>query len=222
VGATTTALTLTAGLAGKTVLARATATKAGYTAVTADSTDVVVAPGSLTAPTVAVTGKPRVGQTLTAVPTTDPQATTTRYQWLRGSSPISGATAATYRATPADLGLALHVQVTTGAAGRNDTTGTSVATAPVTLGAAALAVAVPKKVAAGKKVTVTVRRLAAGEKVVVTVGRTKVTGRANAAGLAKVKVKFTGKAGKRAVRAVGSLPDRAGRATVRVVPPRRR
>lgn len=62
---------------------------------------------------VTATGEPTIGRLLSAParPTADPDATVA-YQWLRGSSAISGASARTYRITSADLGKSLKVRVT--------------------------------------------------------------------------------------------------------------
>jgi hypothetical protein len=71
-----------------------------------DVPDVTVA----TAPK--VTGSPKVGQKLTASAGFTPADATTSYQWLRNGAAIAGATAATYTATPADLGKTISVRVT--------------------------------------------------------------------------------------------------------------
>lgn len=219
-GATTT-LALTPDLVGRTVLARTTTTRVGYADGITDSADIVVAPGVLASPAVTVAGTARVGQTLTATTTGDPQATTS-YQWLRGGVPITGATSPTYVVTVADRGQALQVRVSTTRAGYDAASATSAATPPVRLAPARLAVSAAKKVTAGKKLAVRVRGLVAGETVVVRVGSTRATARASAVGVATVRVKITGKPGKRTITVVGSQPDRTGRATLRVVPPRRR
>ncbi|WGX95727.1 hypothetical protein [Nocardioides sp. L-11A] len=67
-------------------------------------------------PTVATTpvsGATAVGATLTApgAVTADPAATTT-YQWLRGGAPVPGATGASYRLQPADVGHRISVAAT--------------------------------------------------------------------------------------------------------------
>lgn len=175
-----------------------------------------IAPGVLAAPTVSVAGKPRVKGTLTAVATTDPAASVS-YQWLRGSAPIAGATGQAYRPVAADLGKVLQVQVSTAATGYTASTTTSAATAPVALGAAKFKVTVPRKATVGKKAAITVRGLAAGERFTVTVGAKRVKGTANRAGVGKVKIKVTGKPRKRTVTVVGSVADRTGKVTLRVV-----
>lgn len=66
---------------------------------------------NLTLPT--ITGTAQAGQTLTAsTGTWYPTPTQLSYQWLRGSTPIAGATAASYAVTSADAGSTLSVRVT--------------------------------------------------------------------------------------------------------------
>ncbi|MFS3129338.1 hypothetical protein ACLM5J_13130 [Nocardioides sp. Bht2] len=62
---------------------------------------------------IVASGEPAVGRVLTAPAsvTADPAATV-RYQWLRGTSSIAGATKRSYRVQAADLGKKLHVRVT--------------------------------------------------------------------------------------------------------------
>lgn len=215
-GANSDSLVVTPDLAGKTVFANKTVTKAGHEPAFGETSDVVVALGSLAAPTVSVAGKPRVGQTLTATAKTSPSAKVT-YQWLRGSTPIRGATARTYRAGTADLDQALRVRVSASAAGYVTGSATSSATARVTLGAKKFKVSAPRKVTVGKKATITVRGLAAGERFTVKAGSRRVTAKATRRGVGTVRVKLTGKPGKRAVKVVGSLRDRVGSGTIRVV-----
>lgn len=67
-------------------------------------------PAPISGPT--ITGAVVVGETLTAAPGTwnqTPSAFT--YAWLRGGSPIDGATSPTYTVDPADIGAALSVRV---------------------------------------------------------------------------------------------------------------
>ncbi len=68
---------------------------------------------TLTAPTPKIAGKAVVGQKLTAgAGTWGPGSVSLRYQWLRGGTPISGATKTTYTPGVADAGYALSVRVT--------------------------------------------------------------------------------------------------------------
>lgn len=60
----------------------------------------------------AVTGAAVVGQALTASATAlTPAPVSVGYQWLRGDSPIPGATTASYLLTPDDVGAAVRVRV---------------------------------------------------------------------------------------------------------------
>ena len=78
-----------------------------------------------------VTGSPVVGGTMTASTRTwTPTGLGLSYQWLRGGTPIAGATSKTYPATSADVGAAAPVQVT--ASNGSSVTATSGPTAPVT------------------------------------------------------------------------------------------
>lgn len=209
-------LTVTPDLVGKTVSVNVTAIREGYVPAF-DQVDLTIAPGTLAAARVSVTGRARVGQTLTAAATVDPAATETTYQWLRSGVPIPGATARTHRVTAADLGTRLSVRTTSAAAGYTTAAGVSSTTAPVTLGAARLRVVVPSRVTVGGRATISVRGLAAGERFRVTVAGRKATGKANRAGTGKVRLKVAGKPGRRPVAVVGSVVDRRGQATLRVV-----
>jgi Ig domain of plant-specific actin-binding protein len=61
-----------------------------------------------------ITGRPNVGQVLTADATGDfsDSKATLAYQWLRDGTPITGATAKTYTVVAGDIGKALSVKVT--------------------------------------------------------------------------------------------------------------
>lgn len=68
-------------------------------------------PPTATTPT-AITGTPKVGQTLTATePTWSPEAETT-YQWQRAGSPIADATAQTYKVQQIDIAKSITVVAT--------------------------------------------------------------------------------------------------------------
>jgi Ca2+-binding RTX toxin-like protein len=84
--------------------------------------------------TVAVTGAARVGQTLSAVATlADVEGLGAfSYAWLRGGSPIAGATAASYISTLADVGQVLAVRVSFTDGAGNAESVTSTATSAVT------------------------------------------------------------------------------------------
>jgi hypothetical protein len=119
-GATTNKYTVVADDVSKTLSVRTTATKGDLTG-TATSAAVLGKIGdaiaSLTAPSIAGTGK--VGALLTASPGTwsGTLAPTFAYQWLRDGSAISGATASTYVAKAADAGRTVAVRVTATRAG---------------------------------------------------------------------------------------------------------
>ncbi|MCL1898420.1 MAG: glycoside hydrolase family 3 C-terminal domain-containing protein, partial [Micrococcales bacterium] len=107
-GAIDAAGVITAGQAGQFVLtatAVVTFGGGGTQTITRESVITVIPD-----PTVAITGKAEVGQTLTAnVADTQPGATIT-YQWMRDGVAIPGATAKTYKVQDADVGAQLTVQ----------------------------------------------------------------------------------------------------------------
>jgi hypothetical protein len=87
--------------------------KTGYTTVDKASAKTAAIAGLLTSPTPTVSGTARVGQKLTATAGTwGPAPVTLTYQWYRGSTAISGATAQTYKLIAADKGSAIKVRVT--------------------------------------------------------------------------------------------------------------
>jgi surface antigen len=114
-----------------------TARRPGYlTGVAPSAATAPVAPGTISAERQpAITGRPWVGSTLTADPGTwNVTPGTTSYQWLADGTPISGATAATYEPTQADLRKHLTVVVTVAAPAYQPASGTSAPTAAVTFG----------------------------------------------------------------------------------------
>ncbi|MDR1825111.1 MAG: leucine-rich repeat domain-containing protein [Bifidobacteriaceae bacterium] len=73
-----------------------------------------------------ISGEVEVDQTLTAeTGTWTPAPVDLAYQWLRGGTPIDGATSATYKVTAADVGAELSVKVTGSKAERDSLTLTS-------------------------------------------------------------------------------------------------
>ena len=77
-------------------------------------------------PTPTVTGTAAVDQTLTARTSTwSPTGVALHYQWLRGPTPISGATSMTYRTTASDAGHTVSIEVTGTKAGYTTITRTS-------------------------------------------------------------------------------------------------
>ncbi|OOB92228.1 S8 family serine peptidase [Rathayibacter sp. VKM Ac-2630] len=119
-------------------------TDAGYAftvqAVTAIGTGpgatVRLAPSTpLTSAVPTITGSARVGSTLTADPGVwGPAPVAHAYQWRADGSPLSGATAATYRPSSATLGKAITVTVTGTKTGYAAASRTSSATAAVASG----------------------------------------------------------------------------------------
>ena len=113
-GATSATYSLVAADLGKAMTVKVTGSKAGFTtAAKTSAATAAVAAGTLTAPVPAVSGTNTVGSTLTATPGTwGPAPVTLTYQWYRGSTAISGATAQTYKLVAADKGSAIKVRVT--------------------------------------------------------------------------------------------------------------
>lgn len=82
-------------------------------------------------PVPTVAGTPRYGDRLDATIGAWDIGTTQAIQWLRGGTPILGATAASYTATVADVDAALSVRVTSTRPGYSKVVRTSEPTAPV-------------------------------------------------------------------------------------------
>lgn len=112
-GATGTSYKLVAADAGKSISVRVTGAKKNYQSVTRSSAAQAV-PKQLTVPsTVAISGTPAVGNTLTASPGTwGPGTVTLKYKWLRDGAAISKATSKTYKVVDADAGHKLSVKIT--------------------------------------------------------------------------------------------------------------
>lgn len=86
-------------------------------------------------PTPTIVGTARVGSTLSVTTGTwGPEPVSVSRQWLRNGSPISGATATTYRVAAADRGARLSVRVTASKDGYASATRTSAETADVAAG----------------------------------------------------------------------------------------
>jgi len=81
-----------------------------------------------------ITGDPRVGSTLSAVPGEWTTGTEFDYQWLADGAPIAGANATSYDVQPADLGSAITVEMTGGQPGYAPVSQASVPTATVVEG----------------------------------------------------------------------------------------
>lgn len=113
-GATATTYVLTATDYNKAISVRVTGKKSGFSdGVVVSNVIGTTAGGALQAtvqPT--ITGTPKVGSSLTAVPGTWSQpAPTFRYQWMRTGAPIPNANAIAYRLTPEDAGKNISVTV---------------------------------------------------------------------------------------------------------------
>jgi surface antigen len=114
-GATGTTLIPTPDLVDKTLAVTATATRAGYVPVSASTAATgPVVPGVLKVTgEPALTGVPRLGDTLTLDPgRVDRADATTTVEWLRDGVPVAEATGTTYRLTADDLGAKLRARVT--------------------------------------------------------------------------------------------------------------
>ncbi|WP_405473250.1 carboxypeptidase regulatory-like domain-containing protein [Paenarthrobacter ilicis] len=135
-GATAATYTLTSADLGKTMTVKVTGTKSGFTtAAKTSAATAAVAVGTLTAPVPTITGTAKVGAVLTAAPGTwGPAPVTLTYQWYRTGVAITGATAATYTLTSADLGKTMTVKVTGSKSGFTTAAKTSAATAAVAVG----------------------------------------------------------------------------------------
>jgi alpha-tubulin suppressor-like RCC1 family protein len=139
-GATASTYTPVAADAGTQLSVTVTGSLTGYTPASATSAAVSVAGATLTKGTPTITGTPAVGTQLTANTGTWTSGTTFTYQWLRGSTAISGATSATYTPVVADAGTQLTVTVTGSLTGYTTASATSAA---VTVPAATLTKGTP-------------------------------------------------------------------------------
>jgi len=135
-GATSSTYTPVAADLGAALSVTVTAAKDGFTSAstTSDAT-AAVQKGALTTATPTISGTAEVGQTLTASATGwGPSGVGPSYQWYADGSPVSGATAATYPLTAADLGKTITVSVTGTLDGYDDATVASAPTAQVVPG----------------------------------------------------------------------------------------
>ena len=133
-GATSSTLIVPASALGKTITVTVTATKSGFATQTKTSAaTVAVIPGVLTTSTPTISGSPSVGSILTAVPGSwGPGSVAFSYQWKANGTAISGATAATFTITAAQLGQTITVAVTGTETGYTTATVESAATATMT------------------------------------------------------------------------------------------
>lgn len=121
-GATGATYTVTAATAATVVTVRVTAALSGYAVTPRVSPAVRTADaGQMIVVSPRVSGVATVGSTVKVIP--GPWGTTTKsgvsqsFQWLRGSTPIAGATGSTYVLTAADRGQVVRVRVTGSATG---------------------------------------------------------------------------------------------------------
>jgi len=127
-GATGSTYTLTAADAGATISVAVTGSLAGYPSASETSVPTVaVAKAVLKTATPAVSGTPKVGRTLTVRAAGWTPGTSFSYRWLRGGTPIGGATGSTYTLVAADAGKTLVVEVSGELAGYTTVTKASAA-----------------------------------------------------------------------------------------------
>jgi len=128
-----TSYTPTADDLGKTIVVTVTGTKDGYSEVAQSSaTTALVALGNLSStPVPTISGTPRVGATLTAVPGDWDEGTSFAYQWSVDGVEIAGATMSGYAPAASRLGGIVTVTVTGTKAGYEPSTQTSAPSAPV-------------------------------------------------------------------------------------------
>lgn len=116
-GATSRTFVPGAAQAGRRISVRVTGTRPGYVAATRSSTSTApVAPGVLASSVPRISGTPKVGVRLTAVPGSWTSGTTLGYQWLANGVQVSGARASTFTPAAAQRGKRITVRVT----GRRD------------------------------------------------------------------------------------------------------
>ena len=113
-GATGDSYTPAAADLRKQVAVQVTVTRPGYTptSTTSAATDAVVPGTFLNTSGPSVSGTPRVGVPLSALPGGWSPEPTLSYQWSAAGTPIAGATSSTFTPTAAQVGKTLSVQVT--------------------------------------------------------------------------------------------------------------
>ena len=131
-GATKSTYKVSANDVGKRIRVKVTASKSGWTAVSAQSARTATIPkGTLAwAAEPEITGTARLARTLTAHAATTPGATY-KYQWYRNGSAIKNAVANTYRLAAADVGKQVTVKITASKTGYATISMTSDPTAEV-------------------------------------------------------------------------------------------
>ncbi len=112
-GATSSTYVVKSADASATISVRVSGTKTGYTSASRTSSTLVIGKAMTSTPQPTISGKAEVGRVLTVSPGTwGPAPVTLAFQWLRGGTAISGATAQTYTLTAADAAQAISVRVT--------------------------------------------------------------------------------------------------------------
>jgi|GEM_PF-1155680 len=130
-GATGQSYSITSADRGKTLSVVVTAKLAGYQDAQISAASSAIPSKYFKAGTVTMTGKAKVGETLTAKPSKfSPKPASYTYEWLRNGVVIKDATSSTYQLTDDDLGAAISVRVTAARDGYNNRVRT---TNPVTV-----------------------------------------------------------------------------------------
>jgi len=98
---------------GHRISVQVTGTKSGFAPTSRTSAAVMIHRALTATPRPTISGKAKVGGTLTAVPHTwAPKKVTLSYHWYRNGKEIHGATSATYTLTTRDRGATITVKVT--------------------------------------------------------------------------------------------------------------
>lgn len=134
-GATSAAYTITQADVGARLSLTITVKKFDYTTLTQSTAPTGTVVEQAVTPAPEITGTPRVGTELTAVPGTwTPGPVTFQYQWLSGTNPIAGATSQKYTPVAVDVGKNLSVRVTGSGPGLAETSVLSKTSVPVAAG----------------------------------------------------------------------------------------
>ena len=166
-GATGTGYTPVPADVGKVITVKVTGTKTGYATVIKESAPTAaVGLGDLTfSPVPTISGTPRFGATLTAVPGVWDSGTTLAYEWNVDGVPPVIAFGSTYQVRVGDIGKSVTVAVTGSKPGYHPVTRTSVGTAAVaaaSLSDAQCTVDLTGRPQVGKKLTARVKNCPAG------------------------------------------------------------
>lgn len=164
-GATGTSYDVTSADVGQAVAVTYTGTLAGYEVATVSTPAVTPVVGDAPVATVAprIGGTAQLGRTLSVSPGTwSSDSLTFGYQWLRGGSPIAGATGTTYQVAAADVAASLTVAVTATRTGYAPGSATSPAVKVAKVASTATAKLAKKKVKATKRAVLTVKVAASG------------------------------------------------------------